>query len=1315
MVNYNSFQAIIDAFKTEYVNARNLKKSANSKKRAARNAASFNTRKENESTVLETKLTSIESSLDSTLSTAFDSVDSVRFTDLSKKLAELKGKLSLFDAEIDRLNALVNIDSEKYDPWTSREQQAHQMVRNVLVDAISEAESVISDLYTGVDYSAVKAATIPNALTHPASEVVTYFASLKSNFDSVKYDLKTAVDEYTQDIFKVADDINEKSYRCIQDSKYLLVLKSELADLLDNGGSESDINAKETDIEGIKAETTSDVNELKAHWAKFDSFIGSGSGTVNRFTKIIKLSQSLEDIYYEAMQYRNLNEKVLSVTVNFVFDSYSGYEILGVFSELFEKITDNAESLLNIQDFNPGYGYRRQQIMGERSAIFKSEAEMNAIRANDIFTQNPSTGHYELKKDINPNLVSKYVTYQQHAGYITDLTVKHAERKSALERFDFYLGKVEGEGYDKVYSISNRYMKSRRTFKDLEDEYNQLSTGYWTGTVEQTNQRSTLWSSINGVNGLWDNKISTSAALKMAETRYSLHMQLFPDFYPTFETLNAAKATAVYNFSSLPAQLVTFQDSVTSTYNFLQTLTEVDEEYAAEYPSAFTAWNDANIALQPLLAAYNAITPQYNSLTSNLDEITALYILEEAASKDTSFVSSGLNGLVITTAIQSDGKKLLGGDFTDYNGTDAFKIIRLNADGSKDNSFVTGSGFNGRVRSIAIQSDGKILVGGYFYTYNGSNSNAKRIIRLNSDGSRDTSFDIGSGVDGGDVLSVVIQSDGKILVGGYFTSYNGTSANTIIRLNSNGSLDTSFVPCQGTNGLVYSVAIQSDGKILLGGDFTVYNGTPASKIIRLNSNGSVDTSFVSGSGFNVRVRSFAIQSDGKILVGGDFSDYKGTPASSIIRLNSDGSRDTSFDMGTGFNNSVFSIAIQSDGKILVGGYFTYYQGTPASYIIRLNSNGSRDTSFVTGTGFNNYVFSIDIQSDGKILVGGYFTSYNGTSANYIIRLYPISIYNVEFEDDFTEATDTLNTFLTDIYNPALEAKTAAEIVTNAAYNFLQTLTEVDEEYQAALAAWESAVSTLEGYNDTYLAAEVSMYDAIAAYEAYIQGTHDVVGLPVGTYTVQGTTLAGYYNDKQDTNLIRYNADAALNTAESELQTLEGQMTRSTPTENDKRDKAAMNRKFNQAYLLNMKFEEDYLAGIDTLMYIIKQKITQAKDRIIEIDNYLPALTAEAMAFITGTVGPNINPLFDSVAKHDFSYELKKYHSNMASMEKEGLANIMNSLGIICNTDETSLIDVSVFNNFVLDLSSYVTERYIRFNRNISTLVINEVENGGSSF
>jgi uncharacterized delta-60 repeat protein len=236
------------------------------------------------------------------------------------------------------------------------------------------------------------------------------------------------------------------------------------------------------------------------------------------------------------------------------------------------------------------------------------------------------------------------------------------------------------------------------------------------------------------------------------------------------------------------------------------------------------------------------------------------------------------------------------------------------------------------------------------------------------------------------VNTLTLQSDGKILVGGYFGSYQGVGANIIIRLNSDGSRDTSFNIGTGFDNWVYSLSLQSDGKILVGGGFTSYQGVGANRIIRLNSNGSRDTSFNIGTGFDNWVYRLALQSDGKILVGGDFTSYQGVEANIIIRLNSDGSRDTSFNIGTGFNNWVYSLSLQSDGKILVGGGFTSYQGVGANYIIRLNSDGSRDTSFNIGTGFNSWVYSLSLQSDGKILVGGNFTIYQDQPAGYLIRV-----------------------------------------------------------------------------------------------------------------------------------------------------------------------------------------------------------------------------------------------------------------------------------------------------------------------------------------
>ena len=381
-----------------------------------------------------------------------------------------------------------------------------------------------------------------------------------------------------------------------------------------------------------------------------------------------------------------------------------------------------------------------------------------------------------------------------------------------------------------------------------------------------------------------------------------------------------------------------------------------------------------------------------------------------AGSINTSFVyGTGFNsaGLVRSIFTQSDGKILVGGSFTTYNGTTSNYIIRLNSDGSIDNSFVIGTGFDYWVYSIFVQSDGKILVGGSFTNYNGTSAN--RIIRLNSDGSIDGSFVYGTGFGSTiniRVQEIAIQSDGKILVGGYFSQYKGVSSSFIIRLNTDGSKDTSFVIGSGFNNSVDTIVIQSDGKIVVGGRFTSYNGTTANYIIRLNSNGSIDSSFVYGTGFDLSgfggVFAISIQSNGKILLGGVFTTYNGIGANNIVRLNTDGSVDTSFVYGIGFSNGfifcrVNSIVIQTNDKILIGGSFSDYNGTVAYSIIRLNSDGSVDTSFVTGQGFddgNGEVFTLIIQSNNKILVGGLFGLYNGAGANNIVSLNSITNYTI---------------------------------------------------------------------------------------------------------------------------------------------------------------------------------------------------------------------------------------------------------------------------------------------------------------------------------
>lgn len=367
---------------------------------------------------------------------------------------------------------------------------------------------------------------------------------------------------------------------------------------------------------------------------------------------------------------------------------------------------------------------------------------------------------------------------------------------------------------------------------------------------------------------------------------------------------------------------------------------------------------------------------------------------QNPADVDFSFEYSALNGRVNVTKIQSDGKILVGGEFTNYGN----KLTRFNSDGSKDITFNIGTGFygssqyEGNVQFIEIQSDGKILVGGYFTSYNGQSF--FNLIRLNSDGSIDSAFNTGIVFANGAITSIAIQQDGKILVAGDdFTTYNG-----LIRLNSDGSNDTTFNIGTGFNNNIYSIAIQQDGKIIVGGDFTTYNGLAQNRLIRLNSNGSKDSGYNIFTAFNNTVYSLLIQSDGKILVGGDFTTFQGTSSVRLIRLETYGSRDFMFGVGTGFDNIVRSIGVQSDGKILVGGDFTTYNGQPQGKLISLNATGSKNTAFNIGTSFNNIIRSITIQSDNTILVGGDFTSYNGQTENRLIGLNSDGSKNTTFKN-----------------------------------------------------------------------------------------------------------------------------------------------------------------------------------------------------------------------------------------------------------------------------------------------------------------------------
>lgn len=201
-----------------------------------------------------------------------------------------------------------------------------------------------------------------------------------------------------------------------------------------------------------------------------------------------------------------------------------------------------------------------------------------------------------------------------------------------------------------------------------------------------------------------------------------------------------------------------------------------------------------------------------------------------------------------------------------------------------------------------------------------------------------------------------------------------------------GALDLSFDAGDLQGTAVYALALQEDGRIILGGIFSNIAGQPRANVARLLPDGALDGTFQVGTGFNTTVTALCLQPDGKVIVGGDFTQYQGQPVNRIIRLNPDGSPDPGFDVGTGFNGVPTVIALQPDGKVLVGGLFSTYNGQGASRIVRLLDNGERDTEFNIGTGFNDGVSGLRWLPDGRILVWGRFTQYNGAAGRQIVFL-----------------------------------------------------------------------------------------------------------------------------------------------------------------------------------------------------------------------------------------------------------------------------------------------------------------------------------------
>ncbi|MCH9801700.1 MAG: delta-60 repeat domain-containing protein [Actinomycetia bacterium] len=341
----------------------------------------------------------------------------------------------------------------------------------------------------------------------------------------------------------------------------------------------------------------------------------------------------------------------------------------------------------------------------------------------------------------------------------------------------------------------------------------------------------------------------------------------------------------------------------------------------------------------------------------------------------------------LAIAIPGDGNKsVVSGYFTEYQGKRAPGLIRLKSKGKRDKSFKPGSGPNGPVESIIPLNDGKLLIGGNFTTYGGQAMG--NIARLNADGSLDTSYQPAEFND--QVSAMALMRNGSLLVAGFFTSY-GSQAVTggLVKLNPDATLDTSFAaPADLQPGSVQSLLKLKNGKALVGGTFPSYGSSSGGGLVQVNSDGSVDSEFDVGSGFGSAVGGvYSMQKYRRgFLIGGSFSQYDEMRAVNLVHVGDNGWLSKLFSTGKGFDGQVNSVSIQPNNRVVVVGNFEKYRGKKAPGVAQLKKDGARDKSFKAGSGFNGSVSASALRPDGTVLVGGFFSKYNKQRAGGLVGL-----------------------------------------------------------------------------------------------------------------------------------------------------------------------------------------------------------------------------------------------------------------------------------------------------------------------------------------
>lgn len=349
---------------------------------------------------------------------------------------------------------------------------------------------------------------------------------------------------------------------------------------------------------------------------------------------------------------------------------------------------------------------------------------------------------------------------------------------------------------------------------------------------------------------------------------------------------------------------------------------------------------------------------------------------------DTSFVVLlPSDGSVYSTAFLNDGRVVVVGAFSNYDTSTADSIVCFNTDGSIDTTFQTnvGTGCDGlNAFIVKVRADGKIIVGGAFSSFNGTATDG--IVILNSDGTISNTNTI-SNTQG--ICNLIIDSSNKIVAVGNFTTSSGKVG--IVRFSSTLVEDATFVPASGFTFIAsinWGIVQAFSGKYIVVGDFTAYDGNAVNYIVRINTNGTFDGTFNIGTGFTTPPNTIGYNSKGQFVVVGNITSYNGNAINRIVGLDGGGNFDNSFNFGSGFSNAPYTIQVMSDDRLIIGGTFLTYQGQSYRNIIRLQEYGNIDTTWNVGTGFDSAVYGIDMNNlETQLACGGNFGSFDSyTSA-----------------------------------------------------------------------------------------------------------------------------------------------------------------------------------------------------------------------------------------------------------------------------------------------------------------------------------------------